>query len=183
MKKIIVLAMIAVFIAAPAVMAQVGPMFGQRGGHPGMGQRGFDGGERGMFDLRNCRKELDLSDDQMEKMETIRFEHQNQMIDIRADLKKAQLAKRHEMHSDNPDKNKILLIVKEVSDIKAKMAEMLVNHRFDMRDLLTQEQIDKLKECRMECRKDGGRFGHDKGTWKKSGGQMPGHSRKSRFGG
>lgn len=177
--------MIAVFLAAPAVMAQVGPMSGSHGGHPGMGQRGCDGGagEKGMFNPMKCRKELDLTDDQMEKMKAINFEHQNKMIDIKADLKKAQLAKRHEMHSDSPDKNKMLSIVKEISDIKAKMAEVQVNHRFDMRDLLTQEQIDKFKACRKDCHKDSGCFGHDKGTWNKSGGHMPGHGKKSRFGG
>lgn len=189
MKRILILTTIMIMVAAPTIMAQ-GPMGGKgMPPHPGMGQRGFDGhgGGRGQFDFINCKNELNLSDEQIDKINSLNFEHRNLMIDLKADLEKAKLAKRHELRADNPDKSKVLQATGQMSEIKAKMAEMRVNHRFDMRDVLTKEQLDKWKECRQDCRKGGRDFrgrGHDgKGGFFKSGKFGGGNRDGSRFGG
>lgn len=138
-------------------------MPGMMGGHMGgrmpgwtpgaMGSKGWRFGGDG--DLLNC-KALELTDDQIAKIKDLNFAHRNKMIDLQAALEKAQLKMQHEMRAETPNKAAVLAAAKEVNTIKGQIAEERINHRFDLRGVLTADQLKKWDDCRGNC---GGRCG------------------------
>lgn len=144
MKQFLIITAILSLIAAPAALAGHGHGYGPMG-------PGAPGGP-GHGNLLECKKDLNLSKDQMEKIREINFNHHQMMIDLKAELEKAKLKKRHEMHSDAPNKTKVLVLAKEIVNIHGKMAEAKVEHRFALRQILTKEQLEKWKECRQKCK-------------------------------
>lgn len=124
------------------------------GGMPGMmGDRGRDCG--GECNLLNC-KALELTDDQIAKIKDLNFASRSKMIDLRASLEKAQLKMQHEMRAESPSKAAVLAAAKEVNTIKGQIGEERINHRFDLRGVLTADQLKKWDDCRGNC---GGRGG------------------------
>lgn len=160
MKRILILTAILVFVAGmnTAILAQHGHgmMAPKADDGPGQWARG---GKMGHCSILGCQKELELTDDQLAKIEDLKFAHQNAMIDLRAGLKKAELKMKQEAHADNPSKAAILTATKEITDIKGRIAEARVNHRFDLRAVLTAEQLEKWKDCQKQCVGDCGRGG------------------------
>jgi Spy/CpxP family protein refolding chaperone len=158
----------------------MGPMMGMKCGDMGSGMGmgrgmmkgccGDDGMGPGMgmcCNLLDC-KELNLTKEQVQKIKDINFAHKNAMIDLKAALEKAQLRMGQQMRDDSPDKAKALAAVKEVSAAKAQMAEARITHMFNLRGVLTTEQLEKVKACR-----DGGMCG-GKGEAKGCGGKAAG---------
>ncbi len=136
-----------------------GMMGGHMGGHmggmmPGM-MEGRGRGFRGDGNLLNC-KALELTDDQVTKIKDLNFVHRNKMIDIQAALEKAQLKMQHEMRADSPNKAAVLAAAKEVNAVKGQIAEERINHQFDLRGVLTADQLKKWDDCRGNC---GGKCG------------------------
>jgi len=129
-----------------------GPMGGHMGGMmPGMMDGGGRGhGPRGECNMLGC-KALDLTDDQIAKIKDLNFAHRNKMIDLRASLEKAQLKMRHEMRADSPNKTAVLAAAKQVNAIKGQMAEERINNRFDLRGVLTADQLKKWDDQRGNC--------------------------------
>lgn len=151
MKRILILTGIMVFVAvmSTAAYAQHGHgMKAPRGDGHGMWDRG---GKMGHCSILGCQKELELTDDQMTKIKDFNFAHQNAMIDFKADLKKAQLKMKQAAHSDNPNKADVLAATKEINAIKGQIAEARVNHRFEIRAVLTAEQLEKWNDCQKQC--------------------------------
>ena len=129
-------------------------MMGQQGGC--MGPGGHGEGMGGGCNLIDCKEVLKLTDDQIAKIKDLNFAHKNQMIDFDAALEKAQLAMRHGMQADSPDKAKVLAAAKEVNAIKGQIAEAKINHQFALTGVLNAEQLKKWKDCKMECRQSCG---------------------------
>lgn len=160
MKRILMLSAAILFIVGTAaVSAQPGPGTGmERGWGPGDGDcmmHGKMGHGQGECNILACA-ELELTDDQKEKIRDLMFAHRQEMIDLKASLEKAQLTMRHEMLSDSPDKARVLAAAKEVNAIKGQMAEAKINHRFAIRDVLSADQLEKWQKCQRTC---GGRCG------------------------
>ena len=158
MKRLTLFAALFIFLSAAVAQAQMwdcgrpsGP--GMRHHDRGPGHGPGDGG----FGLLQCKDELNLTDEQEAKIKDINYDFQKGMIDMKAEMQKVRLDKQHEMRLDNPDKGKVLLLTKELNNIRGKMSEARVEHRFALRDVLTKEQIDKLNECRAQCHKRDGR--------------------------
>jgi len=153
MKRILILTAAAVFVmGTAAALAQPGPGMGHGdgpGGHDCM-MHGKMGHGQGGCNILTCA-ELELTDDQKEKIRDLMFTHRQEMIDLKASLEKAQLNMHHEMQSDSPDKAKVLAAAKEANTIKGQMAEAKINHRFALRDILTAEQLEKWENCRGKC--------------------------------
>jgi len=152
MKKILILTAVMIFIAGMTglAMAQHGHGFGDRkmDGPGHFGRDGFGGG----CNIMGCQKELELSDDQMVKIKEINFAHQNIMIDLKANLEKAHLKMRQTKQADDASKASVLAIAKELNAIKGKMAEAKINHQFDVKAVLTADQLEKWNKCQRECR-------------------------------
>lgn len=163
MKRILTLTAIMIFVIgtsamilaqppeAPMPPAAPAPMMGHGmcGGGPGDGPMGG-------CNFLDCAKELNLTADQISKLKDLNFAHRNLMIDLNAQMEKAQLKMKHEMNMDNPDKGKVLTASAEITAMQGKLAEARINHQFAMRQLLTKEQLEKWQACQREC---GGKCG------------------------
>lgn len=155
----------------------VGLAFGQGGpgqpgcdfngphGKPGMGQRGdcgpgggrnFGHGQRGegRHDVPGVRlllrlaDQLELTDTQIEKLETMQVEFAMERIDLEAKIEKEQIVLHSLMRDDNARKADVLTTIDKVSALKADQQKMHYQHYQAAKEVLTTEQIDKIKELR-----------------------------------
>ena len=101
---------------------------------------------------------LNLTDDQKASIKTLREAHlrdvkplQDQMFSKRGDLKLLWL-------QQNPDKEKILAVQKEIRAIRDQMQEKATAHRVDVFNILTSEQQDKARDTQSR------RLPHPQGT-------------------
>lgn len=82
-----------------------------------------------------------LTAEQSTKLQALKKTHWDQTAPIRQQL----MAKKSEMHSlwlsPKLDQAAIVAKQKEISDLQAKMAEISIDHRFEMRRVLTPEQL------------------------------------------
>ena len=98
---------------------------------------------------------LNLTDEQENKIESLRLSHEEGMIKLRADLELKELEMRKIRSSDKLSRSEMLRITKEISAIKDEMALARVNHQMDVYDNLdanqrkiwmeTQDQIGHMK--------------------------------------
>ena len=87
--------------------------------------------------------ELGLTDNQVDKLAEMRFEHQKEMIKKRAALKEARLELRQLMRNAEVDKKAALSRQEKLSALKADIAKTRLDHRLGMRAVLSAEQLDK----------------------------------------
>ena len=110
-------------------------------------QRGQRRGMRGMA-------ALELTDEQKEKMNSLRFAHQKAMVDLRAAHQKARIDLGEIRKQDNPSASDIQAKVDAVTAAQGKIMAREIQHNIDVKNLLTAEQKEKLGE-----RRRGGREG------------------------
>ena len=109
---------------------------------------------------------LNLSDEQLEKMKAIRTDTKRKMIDLKAELEKAELDMQVLWDKGVPSQNKVDKQIDQISALKAKMAKTKAATRISMLSMLTSEQLaehDKLKAGKAgpgKCGKGGGPRGH-----------------------
>ncbi len=87
--------------------------------------------------------ELGLTDDQMDKVADMRFVHQKEMIKKKAALDEARLELRQLLRKAEVEKKAALSRQEKISTIKADMARMKLNHRLEMRGVLSSGQLEK----------------------------------------
>ena len=97
-------------------------------------------------------QELGLSQDQIQKLEDLKYQHQRQMIDVRHDLALKRLDLKREMEKDNPDRAKINRLMDETSALQGQKQRLRTNHLLDAREILTPEQRAKVRERMAERR-------------------------------
>jgi Spy/CpxP family protein refolding chaperone len=100
---------------------------------PGPGRRGLN---RGWW-LNS--EQLNLSAEQLKKIEDIRLSFQQEMIDMQADIKKEEL-NLQKLKKNNPNRNDYLNGVKKLGSLKQEAALKRANHHMDIYELLTAEQ-------------------------------------------
>jgi Spy/CpxP family protein refolding chaperone len=114
------------------------------GGHGG---RGFGGG-RGllrMADNPRVRAYLNLTDQQVTSLHQISVESEKTSIRTRADLELRRIELQELLRADNPDHDAVMRKVQEVSDLRGQMAKQHMETLFTARNVLTPEQITKVK--------------------------------------
>ncbi len=89
---------------------------------------------------------LKLTDEQKSKIEDARLSHQNQMIDLKANLEKKELALKQLRVKGNLDRNSVIAAVKDINQAKNDIAIARANNLMDIYDILTPEQRQTLKE-------------------------------------
>ena len=136
MKRKIIYAVIGVFIIGS--VAFVKHADAQRANRRGM---------RGMV-------ALELTDEQKEKMNSLRSAHQKAMVDLRAAHAKARIDLGAIRNEDNPSASDIQAKVDAVTAAQGKIMAREIQHNIDVRNVLTAEQKEKLGEMRR-----GGRMG------------------------
>lgn len=85
-------------------------------------------------------EQLNLTDQQKAKLEDLRMQHQEKMVDMRAELDKARIETQRLRRSDKLNRSDVINQTKKMSNIRNKMAEARANHMMDVYELLTDEQ-------------------------------------------
>jgi len=136
MKKIQIIAIAFSFI----VMLFVSPsIYGQMGmQNPGQKMHKSDF-HKGDFKKMMFEK-LNLTDEQKDAVEKLKLKHQSEMIDLKADLEKKELAMKELKNSGNYSREEFVSTVKSISTAKNNIAISMANHRMDVYELLTPEQ-------------------------------------------
>ena len=101
--------------------------------------------------------ELNLTDQQMEQLETLKLQHQREMVQKQADLKMAGLDLKEIMMKDNIDEKAALAKQDKLSSIKADIAKAKLRHKIAARKLLDSDQLLKWRKLQKEMkgRRDG----------------------------
>ena len=100
--------------------------------------------QRGNWNRNNCRmnvkEKLNLTEEQQDKIESLRLAHQEKMIKFRADLDLKELEIKKLKSSDKMSRSEMIRIEKEINVIKNEMALERVNHQMDVYDNLDANQ-------------------------------------------
>ncbi len=94
-------------------------------------------------------EKLKLTDDQKDKIEQLRIEHQKAMIDLRADMQKKSLALKELMRKGNYSRSDYLNLANDISSARDKIAAARANHRMDVYELLDDQQKKIFNEMPM----------------------------------
>jgi Spy/CpxP family protein refolding chaperone len=133
MKKLIPI-IVALFILMPAVYAQEfrGPEGREHGHQQKMAQKM-------RFEM------LDLSEEQREEIHTLRISTKKKIIPLKADIELKRIDLENEMRVDQPNRNKVMKLIKEISDLELKIKQTQVDQKLKINSILTSEQREQLK--------------------------------------
>lgn len=128
---------------------------GDRLSHPYRGDRGRrmaefggQGPRRLLRALRSqkLQKELSLTEEQRTKLEDFGFNAAKTMIEQRAAIQVQRLKLHRLMASENPDRGAIDQTLNKIAETRGSLSRSLVNFFLDARNVLTEEQRDKLRQ-------------------------------------
>jgi Spy/CpxP family protein refolding chaperone len=144
---------------------RAGPGF--RGNEPPM-MRAFGdmGAGKGWWNNPRIVERLKLTDDQRKAMDGILLQHKEKLIDLRADLEKAELAMQPLMGADTPNDAAITAQIDKVVQARAELEKANSRFLLAIRDKLTPDQWKQIQAFRdsggmqrQEWRRDGQRPG------------------------
>ncbi len=98
--------------------------------------------------MRGGMAALELTDEQKEKMNSLRSAHQKAMVDLRAAHQKARIDLGVIRRQDSPSASDIQAKVDAVTAAQGKIMAREIQHSMDVKNLLTAEQKEKLGEMR-----------------------------------
>jgi Spy/CpxP family protein refolding chaperone len=144
-----------VLIAGSALAQGPGAGMGQGMG-PGMSghrppiERAFGGeGIRGRWwNNPKVIERLKLTDEQRKAFDGILLQHRETLIDLRANVEKAELAMEPLMHDDTPNEGKILAQIDKVAQARAELEKANARYLLALRSKLTPEQWKQVQEFR-----------------------------------
>jgi Spy/CpxP family protein refolding chaperone len=138
------------------------------------------GGAHGQFwNNPNVVKQLTLTDDQRKAMDGILQDHKMRLIDLRANLQKAEVTLGPLMKADTPDQKAIEAQIDKVVMARAELEKANARFLLDIRVKLTPDQWKQLQALHMnrmqhQGMRGDGHDGHDgHGAWGQ-GGRRPG---------
>lgn len=102
---------------------------------------------------------LELTDEQQEKIKTLRSAYTRDMIQLRADSRLARVELRELMDEVSPDIDRVKALAAAVSTAQGSVFERSAVFRAEFKNVLTPEQQEKLRESfrdRRDGRRDGG---------------------------
>ncbi len=105
------------------------------------------------------REGLNLTDDQIEKLDQLRLKHQIEMVKKQAEVKEARLELKAMMRKTSVDEKAVLDKQNKISALKAQIAEAKLRHQLAVRKVFNEEQLKKWLKMRHKGRAFG-RGGH-----------------------
>lgn len=90
-------------------------------------------------------EELGLSDQQVQQLESLKLQHQMEMVQKQADLKMARLELKEIMMKDSIDEKAALAKQDKISSVKAEIARMNLRYKIAAQKILTAEQLSKWR--------------------------------------
>jgi Spy/CpxP family protein refolding chaperone len=170
---------VAGILLAGTVLAQ-GPGGGMGqgfGGHRPPMENAFGAqGVQGRF-WNNPRivEKLKLTDVQRKEFDDIYMQHREKLIDLRANLQKAELALEPLVRDSQPNETKILAQIDKVAQARADLEKANAAYLLAIRGKLTAEQWTQLQALRANRANNmggaGQRRGQGQGVWRQGGGQ------------
>jgi Spy/CpxP family protein refolding chaperone len=127
----------------------------------GMAALGLAALAAGPFMSPKVSQALNLTPEQQQKMEDLRYVHQKDMIKFREELSLKRLDLQREMQKDSPDRATVDRLADDLGALRTRMGRARVDHLLDVRKILTPEQWSKAREL-MQARRAhrmGGRGG------------------------
>ena len=109
------------------------------------------GGSRALMMLKN-KDELGLSDEQVEKIKTLKISAKKESIKKNAEIEIIDLDITAEMSKDNFDLEKMNTLIDQKYDLKKAKAKSSIADSAALKDVLTEKQKIKLKELYKECK-------------------------------
>lgn len=138
----------------PGMMGK--PGFGEH--RPPMEKAFRGGGMQGRWwNNPNIVATLKLTDEQRKAMDGILFEHREKLIDMRANVQKAELEMEPLMRDDQPNEGRILAQIDKVAQARAELEKANARFLLALRAKLTPEQWKQVQEFRA----NGGMRGRD----------------------
>ena len=140
---------------APAPEPQRGFMQGPDGMHmPGPGMHMRDGGIPGGKWWKDSQtvQALGLSDQQAQQIEKIFQDHRLQLVDLHANLEKAELAMEPMMQADQPNESQVNAQIDKIAQARAALEKSNAQMLFSIRRILTPDQWKKLQVQHREPR-------------------------------
>ena len=167
------LALAGVLLVAITAAGAQGPGGGRRSGPGTQGSEppmlrafGEMGGGKGWWNNSRIVERLKLTDDQRKAMDGILLQHKEKLIDLRANLQKAELAMEPLMSGDPPNDAAITAQIDKVVQARAELEKANSRFLLAIRDKLTSDQWKQIQAFRdnggmqrQEWRRDGQRPG------------------------
>jgi len=126
-------------LAVAAILSVAFALPAGRKGRPGKGP-----------DLEKLADNLELSEDQIDRIREIRYDFEEDGIDRRAELEKAQLEMRKLMDEDDFDRGKIMAQAEKVTTLESEMKLAKIDGMLRALEVLTDKQREELGELRKE---------------------------------
>jgi periplasmic protein CpxP/Spy len=114
-----------------------------------------------------------LTDSQRKSMDDIYQQHRMNLIDLHANLEKAEAGMEPLIGQDQPDENKILAQIDQVAQARAELEKANARMLLDLRRQLTPEQWKDLKAAWAERHEAGGPGAHWRGRGGPGGNAVP----------
>ena len=116
----------------------------QRNGKYGYNNQRFDRETCTLNSYNNaCSRinSLGLSDDQQEKMKTMKVAHLKASQNLREEIQELRLKQKHLLNDETPNKTEIYLNIDRISSIKNQLAKESVARQQDIRNILDDDQL------------------------------------------
>jgi len=127
-------------------------------------------GARGWWNNPRMIEQLKLTDDQRKAMDAILLQHREKLVDLRANLEKAELALQPLMSADTPNDSAITAQIDKVVQARAELERANARFLLAIREKLTADQWKQIQNTQRE-----------RGGWRRDGGpgmQGPGFRRQ-----
>ena len=95
-------------------------------------------------------KQLNLTQDQTDKLRTLRADMQKQMVDLRDRMEKAARKQAELVSATTPDEAAVMKAVDDTGAARTAIAKVQVRHLLDVMKVLTPDQQQKLKDMRRD---------------------------------
>lgn len=153
MKRIIITSLVLSLLVSGSLLA--------RPGKSGKSFRGPDGKHQrdGIRMILRLSDEINLTDEQESQLEELSTNFQIEKIDLQAEIKKAKVELRASMKHDDAAEKSVFQQIDKVSKLKADAQKMRFRHQQTIKNLLTEEQQEKLEDLREDRTGKGRRFG------------------------
>jgi periplasmic protein CpxP/Spy len=127
---------------------------------------GAEGGRKGWWNNPRIAEQLKLTDDQRKSMDAIMLAHREKLIDLRANLEKAELAMQPLMSADTPNDTAIIAQIDKVVQARGDLERANARFLLAIRDKLTPDQWKQVQTFR----DNGGMRGELRQQWRRDGG-------------
>jgi len=104
---------------------------------------------------------LGLNPEQLKQIEAVRMAMRKDIIPLKAELEMKQIDLETEMKAEKPERDKIMKLLKEISDLELKIKQINIDEKLKIHSILTPEQREKMRmpmhkfmmKCKEKCEK------------------------------